>query len=191
VVVSRYRLEPFRGVSDMVFDPGGSLYFSDQGQSDMCRPTGRLFRWTEQHGAQLLLDDLPSPNGVVLSPDGAAVYVALTRAACVYCVPLRRDGTVGKVSVYLHSAGGVGGPDGLAVASDGGLAVAHYGLGCVRLYDSCGQLTDTITTSTGLGTTNVAYGLDDPNVIYVTEAESGSILRAPTRTAGLPLPPRR
>jgi gluconolactonase len=98
---------------------------------------------------------------------------------------------VGKVSVYVHSAGGVGGPDGLAMAGDGGLAVAHYGLGCVRLYDGRGQLTDTITTPTGLGTTNVAYGLGETNVIYITEAETGSILRAHTGTAGLPLQPQR
>jgi gluconolactonase len=189
-IVSRYRLEPFRGVSDMVFDHAGTLYFSDQGQSDICRRTGRLFRWTERYGTQLLLDELASPNGVGLSPDGSALYLALTRGACVYRVPLRRDGTVGKVSVYLHSSGGTGGPDGLAVAADGGLAVAHYGLGCVRMHDSRGQLIGTVTTPTGLGTTNVAYGLHDPTVLYITEADSGSILRADTGAPGLPLPPR-
>jgi gluconolactonase len=186
-LLTTHRLEPFRGLSDLVFAADGTLYFTDQGQSDLRYPTGRLFRWSAAAGTTVLMDGIASPNGVALSPDGRVLYVAVTRAGCVYRVPLRPDGSLGKVGVFVHAAGGAGGPDGLAVAADGSLAVAQYGVGQVSVFDCLGRLTAVITTPTGLGTTNVAYGLDDPTALYITEADSGSVLRARLDVPGLPL----
>ena len=43
-VLERARLERFRGCNDLVFASNGDLYFTDQGQSGMHDPTGRVFR---------------------------------------------------------------------------------------------------------------------------------------------------
>jgi gluconolactonase len=184
-VLESYRYERFRGLSDLVFDAAGTLYFSDQGQSDLRFPTGRLFRWHPSDGLELLMDAIPSPNGVGLSPDGTTLYVAVTRANCVYRLPIRRDGAIGKVGVHLYLAGGSGGPDGLAVDASGGLAVAEFGRGRVLLFDSLGTLTGTVDLSAGLGTTNVAFGGVNWETVYITEALSGTIATAPAPRAGL------
>jgi gluconolactonase len=187
LVARGYRMEPFRGLSDLVFGPDGTLYFSDQGQSDLRFPTGRLFRWSTTAGLELLMDAIASPNGVALSPDGHVLYVAVTRANSVYRVPLRADGSVGKVGVYLQLSGGHGGPDGLACDAAGGLAVARYGLGAVQLFDAQGQLVLTIRSPVGTGTTNTAFGGPDGRTLLITEAESASVLSAPLDQPGLPL----
>jgi len=50
-------VERFKGVNDLVFTANGDIYFTDQGQSDVVRRTGRLFRWSEARGLELLLDE--------------------------------------------------------------------------------------------------------------------------------------
>lgn len=185
-VVARHRLEPFRGLSDLVFDPAGTLYFSDQGQSDLRSPTGRIFRWSESQGLELLMDGIPSPNGMAMDPTGSTLYVCVTRGNCLYRLPIREDGRVGKVGVHLHLSGGTGGPDGLAVDVEGGLAIAHYGLGRVWLFDKHGLLNGHVIVPQGLGTTNVAFGPHD-GLLYVTESDSASVVVAKTNGPGLPL----
>jgi gluconolactonase len=188
-VVTGFRMEPFRGVSDLVFSSSGELYFSDQGQSDLRFPTGRVFRWTADDGLQLLLEGLASPNGMALSADERTLFVAITRGNCVLRVPLRNGAQLGKVGVHLHLSGGSGGPDGLAVDAAGRLAVAHYGLGGVWLFDQLGFLQAFVETPTGLGTTNVAFG-PDGKTLCITEASSGAVLLADLQPLGLPFEDR-
>lgn len=186
-VLAGYRLEPFRGLSDLVFGPDGALYFSDQGQSDLRDPSGRVFRLGPDGGVQLLMDGIASPNGMALSPDGSMLYVAVTRANCVHRLPLRRGGRLGKVGVHVYSGGGTGGPDGLAVSVNGGLAIAQFGSGRVWLVDDDGLLVGSVRSTDGKGVTNVAYGGPDGRSLYLTEAESGSVLVARLPTPGTEL----
>src|SRR6185295_13250950 len=58
------RLQGFRGVNDLVFADNGDLWFTDQGQTGMHDPTGRLFRQRADGRLDLVLDNVPSPNGV-------------------------------------------------------------------------------------------------------------------------------
>jgi gluconolactonase len=186
-LVARFRHEPFLGLSDIVVGRSGAVYVSDQGQSDLRRPVGRVFRWHPAGGLEALVEGLASPNGLALNPAEDTLYVAVTRANAVYRVPLRPDGSVGKVGVHLHLSGGSGGPDGLAADRHGGLAVAHYGLGRVWLFDSRGLPAGHIDTPAGDGTTNVAYGGPGRKSLYITEASSGSVLIADAPEPGHPL----
>ena len=40
--LERRNSERFKGVNDLIFDSHGNLYFSDQGQTGLHDPTGRL-----------------------------------------------------------------------------------------------------------------------------------------------------
>ena len=42
--LERRNSERFKGVNDLVFDSRGNLYFTDQGQTGLHDPTGRLYR---------------------------------------------------------------------------------------------------------------------------------------------------
>jgi gluconolactonase len=173
-ILERYDLEPFKGPNDLVFSPAGDLYFTDQGMSDLVNPTGRVFRLRGDGRLDLLLDKLPSPYGIALDPSGRVLYVALTRANRIIKVPVLPDGRLSRVLNFIQMSGG-GGPDGIAVDSDGGLAVAHPMLGAVWLFDRKGQPTLRVNLCRGLLGTNVAYGGPDGQRLYITEAETGTI----------------
>ncbi|MEL0021405.1 MAG: SMP-30/gluconolactonase/LRE family protein, partial [Rickettsiales bacterium] len=121
---TRWRVESFKGVNDLVFDALGNMYFTDQGLTGMHDPTGRLFRLSPD-GAQLdcLVNTVPSPNGLVPNLQEDIIYLAVTRANQVWRVPLLDDGGTSKVGIFLQLSGGHAGPDGMALDADGGLLV--------------------------------------------------------------------
>jgi gluconolactonase len=168
----------FKGVNDLFFASNGDLYFTDQGLTGLHDPTGRLFRMTPAGAVTCLLDNIPSPNGLVMNLEESQVYVAVTRGNCVWRVPFVRDGGIAKVGLYLQLSGGGGGPDGLALDENGGLIVAHVGMGSVWTFNAMGEPAYRIRSCMGTHTTNVAFGWPDRNTLYITESASGTILTA-------------
>ncbi len=132
--LARVRLERLKAVNDLVFASNGDMYFTDQGLTGLHDPTGRVFRVRADGRVDCLLDNIPSPNGIVLDPSETVLYVAVTRANAIWRVPLMRDGTVAKVGNFIQLSGG-GGPDGLAMDEAGNLCVAHIGIGAVWLFN--------------------------------------------------------
>lgn len=185
-LLARRNSESFKGVNDLVFDAAGNLYFTDQGQTGLHDPTGRLYRLGRDGRLDQLLDNIPSPNGVALSPDGKVLYLAVTRGNCVWRVPLLPDGSVAKVSQFFTSYG-PSGPDGLAVDSQGRLLVANPGLGYVWVLNSRAEPVLVLRGPAGASTTNLAFGGADRQTLYVTDSTHGHILRTTLDVAGLPL----
>jgi gluconolactonase len=174
--LERAVLDRFKGVNDLVFASNGDLYFTDQGLTGLHDPSGCLYRLRADGRLECLLNNIPSPNGLVLNQAENAVYVNVTRGNCVWRVPLLPDGTPYKVGVFIQLSGGLGGPDGLAIDSAGNLAVAHIGLGTVWLFSHLGEPLARIKSCAGLATTNLAYGGPDNRTLYITESDSGSVL---------------
>lgn len=180
--------ERFRGPNDLTFSRNGDLYFTDQGQSGLDRPLGCVYRLNENARLDRVLENVPSPNGLALSLDEHTLYLAVTRANAVWRVPLDPfgNGTAGRVGNYLQLSGGTG-PDGLALTEDGGLAVAHIGLGAIWLFDRLGEPIARVQSCASAFTSNVAFDPDEPDVIYVTDSGSGQILRATVPVRGAQL----
>ncbi|MFP5442677.1 MAG: SMP-30/gluconolactonase/LRE family protein, partial [Betaproteobacteria bacterium] len=153
--LERRNSERFKGVNDLIFDADGNLYFTDQGQSGLHDPSGRLYRLRPNGQLDLLLHNVPSPNGVALSPDGRVLYLAATRGNCVWRVPLLPDGSVAKVGQFFTSYG-PSGPDGLAVDGAGRLLVANPGLGYVWVLNHRAEPVLVLRGSAGASTTNLA-----------------------------------
>ena len=187
-VINRRWSERLKGPNDLFFAANGDLYFTDQGQTGFQDPTGRLYRYnlaTER--LDLLLGVIPSPNGLVMNVEENVMFVAVTRGNCVWRMPILADGSVTKVGAFIQLSGGLGGPDGLAMDEAGGLVVAHAGLGAVWLFDRLGQPSARVQTCAGILLTNVAYGGADRRTLYITESETGAILRATMPTPGKPM----
>ena len=178
--------EGFKGVNDLVFDSQGRLYFTDQGQSGMHDPTGRVFRYDlEAAKLDCLIDTCPSPNGLVLNPEETVLYVGMTRGNAVWRLPILPDGSTSKVGVFTQLAGGVSGADGLAMDVDGNLTVCDAGNGCVWMFSKWGEPLHRIRSATGgRTTTNLAYGGEDNKSLFITESDTGNILRAELEVAG-------
>ncbi len=183
-LLERRNTERFKGVNDLTFDSQGNLYFTDQGQTGMHDPTGRVYRLRRDNGGlDLLLANVPSPNGLVLDRTETILYVAATRGNCVWRVPLLPDGGVSKVGVFF-STNGPSGPDGLALDSLGRLVVANPGIGRVWLLDEYAAPEVILESARGALLTNVAFGGDDHRRIFVTDSSSGSILCTDLQTPG-------
>lgn len=185
-VIERNQMEPFRGLNDLTFASNGDLYFTDQGQSGLNDPYGRLFRLTAAGQLELVLDGIPSPNGLVLSLDEKTVFLAVTRDNAIWRVPLTRGGFATKVGVFIQMSGG-GGPDGMAIDSAGNIVVAHVGLGTVWVFSPQGEPIRRIRAPKGVLTTNCAYGGPDGRTLFITESETGTVLAARLDAPGQPL----
>lgn len=174
------RSESFKGVNDLHFAANGDLFFTDQGQTGLHDPTGRVYRYTADGSLTCLVDTVPSPNGLVLDLHEKVLFVAVTRANAVWRIPLAIDGGVTKVGVAIQLSGGLAGPDGLALDEEGGLIVAHAGMGCWR-FDALLRPTHFIEPGVGRFVTNAAF---KGKRLYMTESESGSILSVELPVAG-------
>jgi gluconolactonase len=185
-VVGRRHTESFKGVNDLVFAPNGDLYFTDQGQTGMHDPTGRVYRYGADGRLQCLLDTVPSPNGICLNGAGTLLFVAATRGNCIWRAPIMADGSLSKVGIFVQMSGGVG-PDGMAMDVDDNIAVAHAGMGGAWLFGRQGRPLAFIRSCSGDFTTNVAYGGPDNAFLYLVESSSGSVLRARLPVPGRPM----
>ncbi len=174
-LLERRNSERFKGVNDLVIDAEGNVYFTDQGQSGLHDPSGRLYRLRPDGRLDLLLSNVPSPNGVALSPDGRVLYLAVTRGNCVWRVPLLPDGSVAKVGQFFTSYG-PSGPDGLAVDIHGRLLVANPGLGLVWVLNARAEPVVVLRGPAGASITNLAFGGPDRSTVFVTDSTHGRVL---------------
>lgn len=183
----RPSIERFKGCNDLVFAGDGDIYFTDQGQSSLQSYSGRVMRIKPDGGLELMLTDIPSPNGLVFNHDESWLYVAVTRANCVWQAPrFTPGGFPPKAGIFVYLNGGVG-PDGMALDSEGGLAVCHPGMGAVWIFNARGEPTYRVNSCTGSHTTNLAYGGPDGKSLFITESDTGTILRAEVPVAGKPM----
>lgn len=177
--------ESFKGVNDLVFGKSGAIYFTDQGQTGLHDPTGRVWKLDVDGRLTCLVNTIPSPNGIVIDPEESFLLVAVTRANQIWRVPLPANGLITKVGVFANLHGGPGGPDGLALDSGGNLLICHTGFGSVWRLSPVAEPLDRIVSCAGVGTTNLAFGGPDNRSLFITESRTGTILRAELETPGL------
>ncbi len=184
--IERAHTEGFRGCNDLFFARNGDLYFTDQGQTGLHDPSGRVYCLQANGNLRCLIRNVPSPNGLALNVEENILYVNVTRANAVWRLPFLPNGDVTKVGIFLQLSGG-GGPDGLAIDAEGNLAVAHAGFGTVWLFSRIGEPLYRVKSCEGLTTTNLAYGGVDGKTLYITESATATILTARMPTAGHPM----
>jgi gluconolactonase len=170
--------ESFKGVNDLVFARSGNLYFTDQGQTGMHDPTGRVWKLTPDGKLTCLVNTIPSPNGIVVDHEEGFLLVAVTRANQIWRVPLPASGLITKVSIFAHLHGGPGGPDGLALDNEGNLLICHTGFGSVWRLSPLAEPIDRIVSCAGVGTTNLAFGGPERKTLFITESRTGTLVQA-------------
>jgi gluconolactonase len=169
--------ESFRGCNDLHLASNGDIYFTDQGQTGLHDPSGRVYRLAPDGRLDCLLHTGISPNGLVLDPSEKVLFVAMTRDNAVWRLPFMKDGSVSKVGRFC-SLFGTSGPDGMTMDAAGRLFVAHASLGHVFVFAPNGELIARIKSCAGHSCTNVAIGGDKRDRLYITESATGTILLA-------------
>jgi gluconolactonase len=167
--------QPFKGLSDMVYGPDGTLWFTDSGRTSLSDPTGRVYCLPKDGALRLVCDCVPYSNGICLSPDAAWVYVAATRANQVWRFSAKLP-ALGRpmVGTFLHLSGGLG-PDGLATNALGWLAGAQAQAGRAYVFDALGSAVAEVLLPEGLWTTSVTFHPDHPTRLYIVDAQFGSV----------------
>jgi gluconolactonase len=176
-------------VNDLFFDADGKLYFTDQGQTGQQDPTGRVYAY--DLGKELLIrliDNGPSPNGLVMDLAQNALFVAMTRGNAVWRLPIQHDGGTSKVGIFTGMAGGVSGADGMALDSQGNLYVCDAGNACVWVFDPHAVPLYRIRSCTeGRTLTNLAFGGKGNRQLFITDSSTSTILVADLEHSGQPM----
>lgn len=176
-VLTARNSESFRGCNDLHIAKNGDIYFTDQGQTGLHDPTGRVYRLRTSGQLDCLINTGISPNGLVLDPTEHVLFVAMTRDNAVWRAPFMKDGSVSKVGRFC-SMFGPSGPDGMTMDAAGRLFVGHASLGHVFVFAPNGELVARIKSCAGSSCTNVAIGGAKRDRLYITESVTGSVLVA-------------
>lgn len=172
---TNHKGEKFKGLSDATVAENGDVWFTDSGRTSLSDPSGGVYRMDAAGNLTQVLENVPYPNGIVLSPDGTFVYVAATRANAVWrFMADYPDPKWPMVGTYIQMSGGLG-PDGLAVHENGNLAVAHAQAGRAYVYNIFGDVVAQIDLPEGLWITSLIF---KENRLYIVEAQTGSIYSA-------------
>src|SRR4051794_19696134 len=176
-VLTARNSESFKGCNDLHLASNGDIYFTDQGQTGLHDPTGRVFRLSAAGKLDCLIDTAISPNGLVLDPHETVLFVAMTRDNAVWRLPLMQDGNVSKVGRFC-SLFGTSGPDGLTMDARGRLFLGPASLGHVFGFAPNGELVARIKSCAGQSCTHVPIGGARRDRLYITESASGTVLVA-------------
>jgi gluconolactonase len=119
-----------------------------------------------------IIDDLPLPNGVILSPDEKTLYVVPTGQDEMLAYPVASPGEIGAGRVFARlkqpeGADNTGG-DGLTIDTDGNLYITSR-LG-VQVFTPAGKHLGTIQFPEQPA--NVTFGGADNRVLYATARTS-------------------
>jgi len=176
-VLTARNSESFKGCNDLHIAANGDIYFTDQGQTGLHDPTGRVFRLRASGELNCLIHTGISPNGLVLDPAESVLFVAMTRDNAVWRAPLMKDGSVSKVGRFC-SMFGPSGPDGMTMDAAGRLFVGHASLGHVFVFAPNGEMIARIKSCAGGACTNVAIGGAKRDRLFITESATGTVLVA-------------
>lgn len=180
---------PFRGTCDLVADRNGGIYFSDSGDFEedwrSGRAVGAIYRLGGEGGLIQLDRDLCYPNGMGLSPNEETLYVNEHRSNRTLAYSLGPDGRITEKGIF-HSYDSECklaqedcfqlGPDGLCVAENGEVWVAHYGGGKVIRLDPMGEVLEFVHLPLGCKPTSAVFSSAE-QALYITEAECGLLYR--------------
>ncbi len=171
--------------NDVAVGPDGRLWFSDPLQPvfDPAAAGGCLRALDPATGqVEVVASGLRFPNGLAFSVDGEALYVAETATARIVRFPF--DGErLGPPRIWadLHGAN----PDGIAFDSAGRLHVAAPRHDVVLVLDDRGQVAECLGLPERSFPTNLCFGGDDLDQLYVTAVRGGCVLALDRPVPGL------
>lgn len=175
VITDTFEGKRYNAPNDLVLDKVGGVYFTDPSfRAPMPLPQGKTaVYYVDAAGkAARLIDDLPNPNGVLLSPDEKTLYVLPSGQKQMMAYPVEAPGKIGKGKVFCElaqaKAGGNGGGDGGTVDAKGNVYITS-GTG-IQVFDPSGKTLGTIAFPEQPA--NVTLGGKDLKTLYVSARTS-------------------
>ena len=185
VICDKYEGNRFNAPNDLVIDKAGGVYFTDPSfRAPTPLPQGKTCVYYVDASGKVtrLIDDLPNPNGVRLSPDEKTLYVFPSGQKQQMSYPVEGPGKLGKGKVFCELAqakeGGNGGGDGGTIDEKGNVYIAA-GTG-LQVFDSSGKMLGTIKFPEQ--PSNATFGGKDMKTLFVTARTS--VYSCPMEIAG-------
>jgi len=175
VLAGKHGGKRFNAPNDLVIDSAGGVYFTDPAfgaPKELPQGKTAVYYLSADGKTTRLVDDLPNPNGVILSPDEKTLYVIPSGQADMMSYPVEGPAKIGKGKVFCTlrqppKAKNTGG-DGLTVDVKGNLYItAQTGL---QVFDKDGKYLGTIEIPEVPA--NVTFGGPDFKTLYVTARTS-------------------
>lgn len=192
IVADKYEGKRFNAPNDLVVDKTGGLYFTDPAfRAPKELPQGKTaVYYVDAKGAvSRIIDDLPNPNGVILSVDEKTLYVIPSGQAEMMQYPIESPGKIGKGKVFctLQQAEGKkgGGGDGLTIDVKGNLYITSA-LG-LQVFSPEGKQLGIIKFPEQ--PSNATFGGEGFKTLFVTARTS--VYTAPMEVAGHQFPGRK
>jgi len=154
--------------NDIVVDERGNAYVNTIGfdfpGGDFA--PGLVVLVTPDGNAGQVADDLPFPNGMAISPDGATLVVAESYANQLTAYDIGRDGSLGNRRVWAETPGDH--PDGICIDAEGAVWYADVGSQhCVRVREG-GEVLATVGLDRGAFACALSRG-EDPRLFVVAQ----------------------
>lgn len=205
ILADTYKGKRLNSPNDLVYRADGSLYFTDppygletQKDSDPKKQLtiNGVYRIpqaaAQKSGAppardslQLLITDLPRPNGIAFSPDETFLYVNNSEPKKIWMrYRVQPDGTLTEPHLLYDATSDPrpGSPDGMKVDREGNIYSA--GPGGLWIFSPAGKPLATISIPERVS--NVAWGDADRKMLYITA--STSVYRVHLQIPGAPMP---
>jgi gluconolactonase len=202
VFADQYQGKKLNSPNDLVYSRNGDLYFTDppyglptQKDTDPHKELTfsgvyRVPRALDQkpgtapnrEALELLVKDLPRPNGIAFSPDQHTLYVDNSEPQKIWMsYHVKADGTLDGGKLLFDATGdkSPGSPDGMKVDRNGNIYSA--GPGGVWIFSPSGKHLGTIHMPET--TSNVAWGDADGKTLYITA--SSSVYCVKTKVGGV------
>ena len=119
-------------INDMVVDRFGRAYVGSRNGGGPAAKSDSLLLVEIDGTVRVMADDMVSPNGTVITPDGKSLIIAETAAGRLTRFSIRPDGTLHERCIFaelqgLHMDGTCQDRDGAIWAGGGGDGVLHIG----------------------------------------------------------------
>jgi gluconolactonase len=161
-----------------LFDRSGRLYLSDSGHWK--KHNGWLLRFDPDGSGRVLGGPFGYANGLALTADERALYMAESDTDRVYRFDLTAGGELGRCAVHAESIGRL--PDGLALDEAGHLYVACYASDEIWRVSPAREKIRLAWDHHAIllsRPTNLAWGGANRDVLYVANLGRTTITRAP------------
>lgn len=170
-----YEGKRFNAPNDLVLDKAGGVYFTDpRFRAPMPLPQGKeaFYYFAPDGKVTRLGDNLPAPNGIILSPDEKTLYVIPSLQKQMMAYPIVEPGKLGEGKVFCElqqkDPGGNAGGDGLTIDSQGNLYITSA-LG-LQVFNPAGKQLGIIEVPEQPA--NATFGGPDGKTLYITARTS-------------------